>query len=391
MPLRPRKAWALNALLAAGSLLAGLVLCEVVARILLPPAQVVKIEKIERPDWSKYEPKKTTEDKSIDSVVLFGGPHGVRLRPNTIGMIRHHSVSGLDVVIRVNSIGLRYDELGPKSPDEFRVLVLGDSITFGDFLPEEETWSRRMEELTRGRAKTIRFINAGLPGAGTLEEFWLFQEIKDVVKPDLVLVGMYLNDAQNASQFYVKSLGPPWGRSRFLAWVVARLQLLEKGWFRSSLPGAIDPAWREEFRAGRNLKSGDMFHTRDGFDFEIYNAFMDFGLGWNPKAWREIARILESLRSAVRGEGAALAVCLFPVHIQIYGTVGDVRPQESARAMCARLSIPFFDPLPALHADAATHHEKLLFDHCHYTAYGYGLLAKWTVAWLDAEKLIPSR
>jgi hypothetical protein len=389
MPPRSRKTWAVNAALAAGSLLAGLVLCEVVARIVLPAPQLVKIEKIERPDWSKYAPKETTEEKSIDSVVLFGGPHGVRLRPNTVGTIHHHSLSGLDVVIRVNSVGLRYDELGPKTPDEFRVLVLGDSITFDDFLPEDETWTRRMEALTRGRAKKIRFINAGLPGAGTLEEFWLFQEIKDVVKPDLVLVGMYLNDAQNASEFYVKTLGPPWGKSRFLAWVAARFQLLEKGWFRNSLPGTIDPAWREEFAAGRKLRSGDMLHTRDGFDFEIYNAYMDFGLGWNPKAWREIERILQSLETAVRGQGAALAVSLFPVHIQIYGTVGDVRPQESARAMCARLSIPFFDPLPALRADVAAHHQKLLFDHCHYTAYGYELLAKRTVEWLDAEKLIP--
>jgi hypothetical protein len=389
MPVRSRRAWVQNALLASGSLLAGLVLCEVAARILLPPAQVVKIEKVEKPDWSKFEPKETTEEKSIDSVVLFGGPRGVRLRPNTVGTIRHHSLSGLDVVIRVNSVGLRYDELGPKAPDEFRVLVLGDSITFGDFLPEDETWTRQMEALTHGRAKRIRFINAGLPGAGTLEEFWLFQEIKGVVQPDLVLVGMYLNDAQNASAFYVKTLPPPWGRSRFLSWVAARLQLLEKGWFRNSLPGAIDPAWRETFRAGRDLRSGDMLHTRDGFDFEIYNAYMDFGLGWNPKAWLEIGRILESLKTAVRSEGAPLAVALFPVHIQIFGTLGDVRPQESARAMCARLAIPFFDPLPALRADAASSHQKLLFDHCHYTAYGYALLAKRTVAWLDAEKLIP--
>jgi hypothetical protein len=211
------------------------------------------------------------------------------------------------------------------------------------------------------------------------------------VKPDLVLVGMYLNDAQNASEFYVKTLGPPWSKSRFLAWVTARLQLLEKGWFKNSLPGTIDPAWREEFAAGRHLRSGDMLHTRDGFDFEIYNAYMDFGLGWNSKAWLEIERILESLKAAVRGEGAALAVCLFPVHIQIYGTVGDIRPQESARAMCARLSIPFFDPLPALRTDVAEHNEKLLFDHCHYRAYGYDLLARRTVEWLDAEKLIPPR
>lgn len=389
MPLGRLRSWTLNALVLVGSLLAGLAVCEVAARILLPAPQVVKIERIERPDWSSFEPKETTAEKSIDSVVLFGGPRGVRLRPNTVGTIRHHSLSGLDVVIRVNSIGLRYEELGPKTSEEFRVLVLGDSITFGDFLPENETWTRRMEDLTRGRARRIRFLNAGLPGAGTLEEFWLFQEIKGVVKPDLVLVGMYLNDAQNADQFYLKTLGPPWGRSRFLVWVVARLQLLEKGWFQNARPGRIDPAWREEFRAGRNLRSGDMFHTRDGFDFEIYNAFMDFGLGWNPKAWLEIGRILESLRDAVRGEGAALAVGLFPVHIQILGTVGDVRPQESALAMCSRLSIPFFDPLGALRDDAALHHERLLFDHCHYTAYGYGLLAKRAVAWLDAEKLIP--
>ncbi len=384
-----RPAWAVNAALAAGSLVAGLAVCEIAARILLPAPQRVKLETVERPDWAKFTLKETTEEKSIDSVVLFGGPHGVRLRPNTVGTIRRHALSGLDVVIRVNSVGLRYDELGPKAPDEFRVLVLGDSITFGDFLPEAETWTRRMEALTKGRPKAIRFVNAGLPGAGTLEEFWLFQEVKDVVRPDLVLVGMYLNDAQNASQFYLKTLGPPWGRSRFLTWVAARLQLLEKGWFRNSLPGAIDPAWREEFAAGRKLRTGDMLHTRDGFDFEIYNAYMDFGLGWNPKAWLEIERILESLAAAVRGEGAKLAAGLFPVHIQILGSVDDTRPQESARAMCARLGVPFFDPLPALRADEAEHHRKLLYDHCHYTAAGYKLLAQKTVAWLDAEKLIP--
>ena len=161
-----RPAWAVNALLAAGSLAASLAVCEITARIFLPAPQRVKLEKVERPDWAKFTPKETTEEKSIDSVVLFGGPHGVRLRPNTVGTIRHHALSGLDVVIRVNSVGLRYDELGSKAPDEFRVLVLGDSITFGDFLPEAETWTRRMEALTKGRPKTIRFVNAGLPGAG---------------------------------------------------------------------------------------------------------------------------------------------------------------------------------------------------------------------------------
>jgi hypothetical protein len=232
-------------------------------------------------------------------------------------------------------------------------------------------------------------VNAGLPGAGTLEEFWLFQEVKAAVQPDLVLVGMYLNDAQNARLFYSKGLRPPLARSRFASWVATKLQLIEKGWFQSSQPGWIDPAWREEFAAGRKLSSGDMLHTRDGFDFEIYNAFMDFGLGWNPKAWEQIEQILRSLASAVRAQGTPLAVTIFPVHIQALGSILDSRPQESARAMCARLAIPFFDPLPALRAEAARGEEKLYFDHCHYTARGYRLLAREVVQWLDGAKLIP--
>jgi len=380
-----------NLALFLGSLAVALGVCEAVARLVLPKPQLVKIETVETPDWGSFPKQETSDEKSIDKVVLFGGPRGVRLRPNTVGTIRNHSLSGRDVVIRVNAVGLRSDELGPKAKDEFRVLVLGDSITFGDFVPEEETWPGRLEALAKGRSKRIRFVNAGLPGAGTLEEFYLFQEVKDVVKPDLVLVGMYLNDAQNASQFYVKTLGPPWGRSRFLTWVATRFQLLEKGWFRNSLPGAIDPAWRERFRAGRDLRSGDMFTTRDGFDFEIYNAYLDFGLGWYEKAWEEIGRMLESLDRAAKASGAPVAVVLFPVHIQIMGSVDDVRPQESARAVCGRLGVPFHDPLPALRAGWRDGHPKLLYDHCHYTAPGYDLVAKDTLAWLDAGKLIPPR
>ena len=139
----------------------------------------------------------------------------------------------------------------------------------------------------------------------------------------------------------------------------------------------------------RKLQSGDMLHTRDGFDFEVYNAYMDFGLGWNPKAWEQIEQILGSLATAVQGKGSKLAVALFPVHIQVLGTVIDTRPQENARAMCARLGIPFLDTVPVLRADAAGNNGTLYFDHCHYTAHGFKVLATETVRWLEEAKLIP--
>lgn len=387
-----RRPLAANLALLLGSTLVALALCEVGARLLLPPPQTVTVEEKKKDTYEPpkaYERLDTQADKSIDSVVLFGGPHGVRLRPNTRGEIHHHVLSGRDVVIEVDSLGLRYPELAPKSSDEFRVLVLGDSITFGDFVEEGETWTRQMEALTRGRTKKVLFINAGLPGAGTAEELALFREIGDRVKPDLVLVGMYLNDAQTGSLFFTKKLPGPWGKSRFLSWLSDRFQLLDTRFFKRALPGEIDPNWRETFRAGRTLSSGDMFGTRDGFDYEIYNAYMDFGLGWNDKAWRIIESITAALRDAVSAQDARLAVLLFPVHIQVMGTVQRFEPEESCRRMCARLHVPFDDPLPTLRQTWQANHEKLFYDHCHYTPKGYAILARQTVGFLDSEKLIP--
>ncbi len=386
-----RRPLAANLALLLGSTLVALALCEVGARLLLPPPQTVEVEqKKEAYEAPKgFERLETQADKSIDSVVLFGGPHGVRLRPNTHGEIHQHVLSRRDVVIDVNSLGLRYPELPPKASDEFRVLVLGDSITFGDFVLEEETWTRRMEALTKGRKKIVRFINAGLPGAGTAEELSLFREIGPSVKPDLVLVGMYLNDAQSGSLFFAKKLPGVWGKSRFLSFLSDRFQLLDTRFFKSALPGAIDPGWKETFRAGRDLKSGDMFGTRVGFDFEIYNAYMDFGLGWNPKAWKVLEPITAALRDDVNRESARLAVLLFPVHIQVLGTVERFEPQESCREMCARLHVPFDDPVPELRRTWQSRHERLFYDHCHYTPAGYEVLARQTVDFLDAEKLIP--
>jgi hypothetical protein len=386
-----RRTLAANFALLFGSVLVALALCEGGARLLLPEPQTVEVyekkETYEAP--TGFEKLDTKAEKSIDSVVLFGGPHGVRLRPNTHGEIHNHILSGRDIVIDVNSLGLRYAELGPKGPDEFRVLVLGDSITFGDFVLESETWTGQMESLAAGRKKTVRFINAGLPGAGTAEELALFREIGARVKPDLVLVGMYLNDAQTGSLFFTKKLPGRWAKSRFLSWLSERFQLLDTRFLRKALPGEIDPRWRETFRAGRPLKTGDMFGTRDGFDYEIYNAYMDFGLGWNPKAWEIIGTITSALHDEVTAQDARLAVLLFPVHLQVKGTFEDFEPQKSCARMCARLDIPFDDPVPVLRRTWQSNHEKLFFDHCHYTPRGYEVVARQTVDFLDSEKLIP--
>jgi hypothetical protein len=377
-----------NLLLLLGSALFVFLLCELGARLFLPPQQTVKVIETQPVSGESYARVDTREESSINSVILFGGHRGVRLRPNTRSQIVNHTLSRRDVLIEVDSIGLRYPELGQKTKDEFRVLVLGDSITLGDFVPEDETLTRQLEKLTSGRSKKIRFINAGLPGAGTMEELYLYEEVRDRVQPDLVLVAMYLNDAQTAGEFYVKSIPPPFSKSRFLTWAANRVQLVGKTFFREG--GArINPKWREGFRAGRDLKSGNMFGSKDGFDFEIYNAYMDFGLAWNPRSWEIVDGVVASLQQETRQKDTPLAILLFPVHIQVLGSYEDHRPQDRCRELCARRGIPYLDPLPALRADWQAKKEKLFYDHCHYTPYGYTVVASEILAGLDREKLIP--
>lgn len=377
--------------LAAASGLVSLLLCEAGARVFLRAPQSIRMKDTAVQPAATFESKTTKEPEGkIDQLLLWDGAFGIRLRPNTRAEVHRHALSERDVVIETSSLGLRAPELGPKGPDEVRVLVVGDSITFGDFVDTAETFTARLEALTDGGKKKVRFVNAGLPGVGTVEEYYLYQEVQEKVDPDLVLVGMYLNDSQTAGSFYARGLPEPWSRSRFLTWLAGNVQVLQKRFYQERKIGEIDLQWREGFRAGRTLKSGAMWDEKDAFDFEIYNAHADFGLGWNPRSWTTIEAVLTPFAAAAASRKQRFAVVLFPVHIQVLGRYQDGRPQEWARAMCERVGVPFLDLIPALRADRKVHsQERLFYDHCHYTPYGYEVVARATAAWLVKEKLIP--
>lgn len=379
---------AINALIAALSIFVTLAALEIVARFTLPPPATVTVENVKVVEPTTGDKLVIQEDAHTTTLMDWSGKTGLRMRPNMRGLVSNHHLSHQDVAIDTNSIGLRYEELGPKQPDEFRVLVLGDSITFGDFLNEDATYTRQMERLVKDRSQRIRFINAGLPGVGTMEEFYLFMELRDLVQPDLVLVAMYLNDCQNPHLFHARSLPYPFAHSRLLQWAADRFNIVKAALWQDSNPGTIDPQWREEFRAGRTLKSGNMLHSRDGFDFEIYNAYMDFGLAWNPQCWKILDEEVGILQRAVRESGAEFAMVLFPMKWQVLGDVGDYRPQESFKGMCEQYGIDCHDLIPALSKLAQ---KDSYYDHCHMTQKGYEIVAADLVEWLDRDHLIPAR
>lgn len=100
--------------------------------------------------------------------------------------------------VRINSMGLRGPEIGPRKPGELRVLVLGDSLTVGFEVPYEETFCARLEPLLSDElGRPVRVINAAVRGYGTDQQYLYYRERGRALEPDLVLLQYSANDPED--------------------------------------------------------------------------------------------------------------------------------------------------------------------------------------------------
>jgi GDSL-like lipase/acylhydrolase family protein len=102
------------------------------------------------------------------------------------------------VPVRINSLGLRdaREYALAKSPRTFRILVLGDSVTFGHGSVDEHTYPYLVEQRLRAWRGDIdwQVWNAAVPGYNTSQELAQLLEVGPVFQPDLVIVGFFEND-----------------------------------------------------------------------------------------------------------------------------------------------------------------------------------------------------
>jgi lysophospholipase L1-like esterase len=120
---------------------------------------------------------------------------GYTLRPGFEGE------SKFGIPFRVSAQGFRSPEVAvPKPAGTHRVLVLGDSVTWGAGVREEETFSRRLEaELGDELACAVEVVNAGISGYGSIEELDVLRNDGLALEPDVVLVYHVENDNQISS------------------------------------------------------------------------------------------------------------------------------------------------------------------------------------------------
>lgn len=95
------------------------------------------------------------------------------------------------LVVSTNSYGLRDVEYSGKKDNEFRILSLGDSFTWGAYGTElNETYSKILEKKLNEHSGNLKHqvINTGVPGYGIKEELLYLSSQGIKLVPDLVIL-----------------------------------------------------------------------------------------------------------------------------------------------------------------------------------------------------------
>jgi lysophospholipase L1-like esterase len=98
---------------------------------------------------------------------------------------------------RVNSFGFSGPEITLEKPeDTLRIIIVGDSVSYGADVKENETFPRILQSLLHTEKK-IEVINAGVRGYTTFNEARYLRDKLLDFSPDLVILQTCMNDVTN--------------------------------------------------------------------------------------------------------------------------------------------------------------------------------------------------
>lgn len=212
-----------------------------------------------------------------------------------------------------------------ESPDVVRVLVLGDSFTWGDGVHEEDAYPHRMQFRLNlyYPDRPHEVLNAGRNGLNTVDERELLDSLDLLAsEPDLVLLGFTLNDPE------------PSRRQLALE--------LRKHTHRRELVGVAELYLYKHSRLFR-LVYDRLENTRQRRAFDDYVASL---FDVESEHWQACVEALTSFRDHLGGLGVPFLVAVLPAFDAPFGDYPYWRQHEQIMATLAELGIPAVDLRP---------------------------------------------
>lgn len=101
--------------------------------------------------------------------------------------------SEFKTIVRTNRLNLRDYEVSPKRDNEYRILCLGDSFTFGVGVNLKNTYVKVLERLLNKESQRYTVINGGGHPFLTSQYNFLISK-RLILKPDLIICQIYIGN-----------------------------------------------------------------------------------------------------------------------------------------------------------------------------------------------------
>ena len=114
-----------------------------------------------------------------------------------IGHVHQENVSEtiMGVSVETNSDGLRDTEYPIAKGDNYRIIFVGDSLTFGFGAAREDTFEYLLEQRFN-ETRPVEILNFGIGNYNTVQQVNLFKEKGLKYRPDHVTMFFFINDAE---------------------------------------------------------------------------------------------------------------------------------------------------------------------------------------------------
>lgn len=282
--------------------------------------------------------------------------------------------------LTTNSYGLRDDEFPMKpTPGTFRVLCLGDSLTFGVGVKAQDTYPKQLESLLNSDgSKQFEVINGGVPAYDTWQEVAYLREYGWQFEPDLVIVGVYTNDIVpkpeviphlvNESGFEKKR-----GVSGLVPYPV--IHLLKRSRILLLLRDRYD---RLVNLVGPSPEYSHMLSVLQG----TADPFVERG-------WAEVETSFKEMLSLGKKHGFGLLLVIFPMSDQLLRDYPSASYPAKVKELARKHGIQFIDLMPAFSEKFRGFGSLFIEWDGHPNAHAYRIAAKATKLHLVSHHLVP--
>lgn len=282
-----------------------------------------------------------------------------------------------------------------------RILVIGDSVAYGLGVKTDDSIPALMEKFYTGNGIDCEVINAAFPGIGIAQELQILLTHGLKLKPDVVVLGFYLRDFDDAPVLSPPRL-PTFLKDSVLVKFLLTQLLSYNAISSSSLQKQIQQ-WKDQFIRNNEIsgKSNDEImesssytSDRSSFNKLIANNIHDWGGMFIPDAWDVLRPFLNKFKDLSIEHGFTPIVVCFPVAYQVNTKImneasGGIidSPQRALGDICNELNMKYINPLKPLRDEfnKEKNMKSLYNDHCHFTSFGNAIAAKYIISEMSNE------